>query len=65
MLSTQYAVQFRFKERGHWYTGDVFDELHLAQIHLRCYIDNARSNPKLAQFWRIAKREVSEWEEVK
>lgn len=65
MISTQYAVQFRFKPKGHWHTMSTCFEKHIAKIMLKNNVDQAKHEPRMAKFWRIAKREVSEWQEVK
>lgn len=67
MTITEYALQFQFKPRGHWYTDDnnTYTELHLAQIDLKKEKAKSKARKNYPQRWRIVKREVTEWKEVK
>ena len=67
MTTTEYALQYQFKPRGHWYTDENnnnYTELHLAQIGLKFEKTKSKVYVDYPKRWRIVKREVTEWEEV-
>lgn len=66
MTTTEYAIQFQRKPRGHWYTEDNHHtDLHLAQIDLKIEKAKSKVYEDYPQRWRIVKREVTEWKKVK
>ena len=66
MAATEYALQYQFASSGNWYTDDHnYTELHLAQATLRKIEKANKVCEGYPRRWRIVKREVTEWEEVK
>lgn len=64
--SVEYGIQYRFKPKGFWHTEDTtyasYSGAVVSMVHekAKCdLIDGA------AKYWRIVRREVSGWEEVR
>lgn len=60
----KFAVQFRFEPTGNWRTDEVFSVFQLAKSHFYDSVEVAKSDPSVAQYWRVAQLGVTGWEEV-
>lgn len=68
MATTEYALAFQFKARGHWHiqTPFLFQNIEDARAELAYEVERAKSTPQgWAKNWKIVSRKITDWKDVK